>query len=106
MSKRISNELNEVINNHKSCFNCLNFKIKPFKMDEKLPQTKIDFKITSEKVRCIKEMFPKLDLKFCNNVRTSKNTKTNREMLLRDSLKCLNRFKNFASICSEYDGED
>lgn len=106
MSCRISKELNSAIKEYKSCFGCTFFKIKPFKTTEKLSETKIDFKITSEKVRCTKEMFPKLDLKSCSNVRTSKNTKTNRNMILRDSLKCIDRYKNIASVCSEYDGED
>ncbi len=103
MSKKVSKELNFAIKEFKSCFNCTFFKIKPFQSKEKLSLTNIDFNIVSNKVRCSKEMLNKSDFKAnFSDIRISKNN----GMVLRDSLKSVDRYKNIASVCKEYDGED
>ncbi len=105
MSKRISKELDSAIKEYKSCYNCTNFKLKPFKFDKQTKQISIDFKLATEKVRCVKEMFSKLQLKSSSNIKSSINTETNKSIILRDSLKCPDRYKNISNICPEYDGE-
>ncbi len=101
MSKRISNELNEVINNHKSCFNCLNFKIKPFKYNDINKQINIDFKFTENTGRCVKGLF-----NTNIGVRSSIVSKNNKPIILRDAMKSVVRYKKMAKTCDKYEGED
>lgn len=100
MSVRISKELNGIINNCKSCFGCINFKIKPFKYDESNNKINIDFKLTENKGRCVKSLFS-----TNTNVGSSVVSKTNKPVILRDALKSMVRYKTMAETCSEYESD-
>lgn len=95
MSKRISDELNMVIKEHRSCFNCTFFKIKPFKFNDLNNQVTIDFKLTTTVGKC-----------SINTVIKSFILKTNKSVILRDGLKSINKYKKIAKNCDKYDGEE
>ena len=100
MSKRISKELNGVINNYKSCFNCINFKIKPLKYNKSNTEINIDFKLTKNTGRCVKSLF-----NTNIHVGASVISKTNRPVILRDALKSFVRYKTMAETCSGYESD-
>ncbi len=100
MSKRVSNKLNEILNGCKSCFNCINFKIKPFKFNELNKQINMDFKLITNTGRCVKELFNKN-----TNVKSSISSKTNKPVILRDALKSISRYRKMAETCDKYEGD-
>ncbi len=106
MSSKPSKILTKAINEYKSCFGCTFFKLKPFKINKETNQVSIDFKITSEKVRCIKNQFSLLALGNITGIKSSTNTRTDKPVILRDSIKCIDRYKRIAEICKEYEGEN
>ena len=101
MSKRISTELNKILKENRNCFNCTFFKIKPFKLNKLNNGIDIDFKLTTNTGRCIKDKF-----NTNTGVRSSIVSKTNKSVILRDALKSINRYKIMAENCDKYDGEE
>lgn len=101
MSSRISEALNKAIMEQRSCFGCINFKIKPFKFNELDNRIDIDFQLVETMGRCSKEAF-----NTNIGVRTSVTSKTNKSVILRDALKSSVRYRKMAENCDKYDGED
>lgn len=101
MSSRISEDLNKATDGGKSCFNCLFFKIKPFKFNKLDNSITIDFKLVETVGRCSKEAFNT----NISRIRKSANSK-NKFIILRDALKSIIRYRTMAENCAEYDGEN